>query len=157
MRVPTNGPATRPATSAAKVRSTATATITRTAATLAAATLLSAATTLPTSAQTPPSDRTTFRSVLSAMPLREVGPAVAGGRIADIAVHPGDRSTWYVAVGSGGLWKTTNAGTTWTPVFDDQPSYSIGVVTLDPTNPETVWVGTGENVSGRHVAWGSGV
>jgi photosystem II stability/assembly factor-like uncharacterized protein len=80
-----------------------------------------------------------------------------GGRIADIAVHPTKRSTWYVAVGSGGLWKTTNSGITWTPVFDDQPSYSIGAVTLDPSSPGIVWVGTGENVSGRHVAWGDGV
>ena len=94
---------------------------------------------------------------IAALPLREVGPAVAGGRIADIAVHPTDRSTWYVAVGSGGLWKTTNAGTTWTPVFDDQPSYSIGSVALDPNSPDVVWVGTGETVSGRHVAWGSGI
>lgn len=92
-----------------------------------------------------------------ALQLREVGPAVAGGRISDIAVHPADRSTWYVAVGSGGLWKTTNAGTTWTPVFDDQPSYSIGSVALDPQQPDVVWLGTGENVSGRHVAWGTGL
>ena len=94
---------------------------------------------------------------LSALRLREVGPAVAGGRIADIAVDPTDKSVWYVAVGSGGLWKTINAGTTWMPVFDDQPSYSIGEVALDPANPDVVWVGTGENVSGRHVGWGSGV
>ncbi len=88
--------------------------------------------------------------------LREVGPALMGGRIADVAVHPERPTTWYVAVGSGGLWKTTNAGTTWTPIFDDQPSYSIGTVALDPSNPETVWAGTGENVSGRHVGWGDG-
>ncbi|GMV08007.1 MAG: hypothetical protein AMXMBFR53_42820 [Gemmatimonadota bacterium] len=99
----------------------------------------------------------TVADALRGLPLREVGPAVAGGRIADIEVDPRDPSTWYVAVGSGGLWKTTNAGTTWTPVFDDQPSYSLGDVALDPTNPDVVWVGTGENVSGRHVAWGSGV
>ncbi|NNF25594.1 MAG: glycosyl hydrolase, partial [Gemmatimonadetes bacterium] len=105
----------------------------------------------------PAAAQTSFGDVASALPLREVGPAVAGGRIADIAVHPSDRSTWYVAVGSGGLWKTNNAGTTWTPVFDDQPSYSIGTVALDPTSPDIVWVGTGENVSGRHVAWGSGL
>ena len=79
------------------------------------------------------------------------------GRIADIAVHPTRRSTWYVAVGSGGVWKTTNRGTTWTPIFEDQPSYSIGCVALDPSNPETVWVGTGENVSGRHVGFGDGL
>lgn len=80
-----------------------------------------------------------------------------GGRIADIAVHPTDRSTWYIAVGSGGVWKTTNAGVTFAPIFDEQPSFSIGTVALDPSRPEIVWVGTGENVSGRHVAWGDGV
>lgn len=89
--------------------------------------------------------------------LRSIGPAIMGGRISDVEVHPKDRSTWYVAVGSGGVWKTTNAGTTFTPVFDSQPSYSIGEITIDPTRPEIVWVGTGENVSGRHVAWGDGV
>lgn len=93
----------------------------------------------------------------SGLELREIGPALMGGRIADIAVHPKDRSIWYVAVGSGGLWKTTNSGITWKPIFDDQPSYSIGTVTIDPNNTNVVWVGTGENVSGRHVAWGDGV
>ena len=96
-------------------------------------------------------------SAADSLTLRSIGPAVMGGRIADIAVHPNKRSTWYVAVGSGGLWKTTNAGITWKPVFDDQPSYSIGTVALDPNNPDIVWVGTGENVSGRHVGWGDGV
>jgi photosystem II stability/assembly factor-like uncharacterized protein len=80
-----------------------------------------------------------------------------GGRISDIAVDPRDRGTWFVAAGSGGVWKTTNAGVTWTPVFDAQSSYSIGCVALDPGNPDVVWVGTGENVSGRHVGWGDGV
>jgi photosystem II stability/assembly factor-like uncharacterized protein len=80
-----------------------------------------------------------------------------GGRISDIAVHPAKRQTWYVAAGSGGVWKTTNGGMTFTPIFDDQPSYSIGALALDPKNPEIVWVGTGENVSGRHVAWGDGL
>ena len=95
--------------------------------------------------------------VAKGLQLRSIGPAVMGGRIADIAVNPIHSSTWYVAVGSGGLWKTTNSGTTWTPVFDAQASYSIGTVALDPNNPEVVWVGTGENVSGRHVGWGDGV
>jgi photosystem II stability/assembly factor-like uncharacterized protein len=95
--------------------------------------------------------------VAKGLQLRSIGPAVMGGRIADIAVHSTQSSTWYVAVGSGGLWKTTNSGTTWTPIFDEQPSYSIGTVALDPNNPEVVWVGTGENVSGRHVGWGDGV
>jgi photosystem II stability/assembly factor-like uncharacterized protein len=95
--------------------------------------------------------------VTNGLKLRGIGPALMGGRIADIAVNPIHTSTWYVAVGSGGLWKTTNSGTTWTPVFDAQASYSIGTVVLDPQNPEVVWVGTGENVSGRHVGWGDGV
>ena len=106
-------------------------------------------------APSPPSGQ--IARAAASLPLRSIGPALAGGRIADLAVHPVHRSTWYVAAGSGGLWKTTNAGVTFTPVFDDQPSYSIGVVTLDPRNPEVVWVGTGENVSGRHVGWGDGI
>ena len=106
---------------------------------------------------TPMAAQVTADQAANAMRLREVGPAVAGGRISDIAVHPDDRSTWYVAVGSGGLWKTTNAGTTWTPIFDDQPSYSIGSVAIDPHQPDVIWLGTGENVSGRHVAWGTGL
>ena len=89
--------------------------------------------------------------------LRNVGPAFLSGRIADIAVHPDDDDVWYVAVGSGGVWKTENSGTTWTPLFDKQSSYSIGCITIDPNNPATIWVGTGENVGGRHVGYGDGV
>ncbi|MFK7925647.1 MAG: glycosyl hydrolase [Bacteroidia bacterium] len=89
--------------------------------------------------------------------LRSIGPAVMGGRISDIAVSPLDPSTWYVAAGSGNLWKTSNRGITWEPIFDDQVSYSIGTVSIDPQQPNIVWVGTGENVSGRHVGWGDGV
>ena len=88
---------------------------------------------------------------------RSIGPALMSGRIADIAIHPTDFSIWYVAVGSGGVWKTTNSGTTWQAIFDEEKSYSIGCVVLDPSNPEIVWVGTGENVGGRHVAFGDGV
>jgi len=89
--------------------------------------------------------------------LRSIGPALMSGRIADIAIHPADPSVWYVAVGSGGVWKTINAGTTWTPIFDGESSYSIGCITLDPANPEVIWVGTGENVGGRHVGFGDGI
>ena len=103
------------------------------------------------------SDSGAIATAISGLKLRGIGPALMGGRIADIAVHPTRSSTWYLAVGSGGLWKTENGGTTWKPVFDEHPSYSIGAVALDPSNPEVVWLGTGENVSGRHVGWGDGV
>ncbi len=93
----------------------------------------------------------------NALELRNIGPALTSGRIADIAMHPEDDNLWYVAVGSGGVWKTKNAGTTWEPIFDNQSSYSIGCITLDPNNPNTVWVGTGENVGGRHVGYGDGI
>lgn len=105
----------------------------------------------------PGSAQTGLENAISGLKLRGIGPALMGGRIADIAIHPDQPSTWYVAVGSGNLWKTTNRGTTWTPIFDDQASYSIGTVTIDPNNPNVIWVGTGENVSGRHVGWGDGV
>jgi len=93
----------------------------------------------------------------SGLKFRALGPAFTSGRIADIAIHPENENIWYVAVGSGGVWKTENAGTTWKSIFDKEVSYSIGCVTIDPNNPATIWVGTGEDVGGRHVAWGDGV
>ena len=102
-------------------------------------------------------DKTAITIAVDGLKLRSIGPAVMGGRIADIAISPTAPSTWFVAVGSGNLWKTSNCGISWQPVFDYQTSYSIGCVTIDPNNPEVVWVGTGENVSGRHVGWGDGV
>ncbi len=89
--------------------------------------------------------------------LRNIGPAFMSGRIADIAVHPDNPNIWYVAAGSGGVWKTVNAGTTWQPIFDSQKSFSIGCITIDPNNPHRIWVGTGENVGGRHVGFGDGI
>ena len=96
-------------------------------------------------------------ATLNGLKFRSIGPAFMSGRIADIAIHPQKASTWYVAVGSGGVWKTENAGTTWASIFDGQTSYSIGCITLDPQNPEVVWVGSGENVGGRHVGYGDGI
>ncbi|MGM0532481.1 MAG: WD40/YVTN/BNR-like repeat-containing protein [Bacteroidota bacterium] len=97
------------------------------------------------------------KKTFSEMKLRNIGPAFMSGRIADIAIHPQKENTWYVAVGSGGVWKTTNAGITWKSIFDKQPVYSIGCVTIDPNNPHTIWVGSGEDVGGRHVGFGDGV
>ncbi|HEX2062681.1 MAG TPA: glycosyl hydrolase, partial [Thermoanaerobaculia bacterium] len=96
-------------------------------------------------------------STFSGLTLRGIGPAMTGGRISDIAVDPSDPRIWFVAVASGNVWKTTNAGTTFTPIFDDQGSFSIGCVTIDPNDSLTVWVGTGENNSQRSVSWGDGI
>lgn len=96
-------------------------------------------------------------AVFAGLRLRPIGPAVTSGRVVDFAVNPQDRSQYFVAAASGGVWKTVNAGTTWTPVFDNQGSYSIGTVVLDPKDPSVVWVGTGENNSQRSVSYGDGV
>ncbi|MGB0358031.1 MAG: WD40/YVTN/BNR-like repeat-containing protein, partial [Flavobacteriaceae bacterium] len=100
---------------------------------------------------------TPLKAALSGFSYRSVGPAFMSGRIADIAIDPKNENTWYVAVGSGGVWKTTNAGTTWNPLTDSQPFYSTGAIALDPNNTNTVWLGTGENVGGRHVGIGHGI
>jgi photosystem II stability/assembly factor-like uncharacterized protein len=89
--------------------------------------------------------------------LRSIGPAFTSGRVSGFAVDPGNPTRYFVAVASGGVWKTINDGTTWTPVFDREGSYSIGAIALDPKNPLTVWVGTGENNSQRSVSYGDGV
>jgi photosystem II stability/assembly factor-like uncharacterized protein len=89
--------------------------------------------------------------------LRSIGPAFTSGRVIGFAVDPNNPARYYVAAASGGVWKTINGGTTWTPVFDGQSSYSIGVIALDPKNPLTVWVGTGENNSQRSVSYGDGL
>ncbi|HMS69608.1 MAG TPA: glycosyl hydrolase [Saprospiraceae bacterium] len=94
---------------------------------------------------------------ISGLKFRAIGPAVTSGRIADFAVNPKNHSEFYIAVASGGVWKTVNKGTTFTPIFDGQGSYSIGCVALDPQQPNTVWVGTGENNNQRSVAYGDGV
>lgn len=89
--------------------------------------------------------------------LRTIGPAFCSGRIGDFAVNPDKPNEYYAAVASGGVWKTTNAGISWEPVFENEGSYSIGCVTLDPNNPHVVWVGTGENNSQRSVGYGDGI
>ncbi len=96
-------------------------------------------------------------ATFNGLKLRSIGPATAGGRVAAFAVNPRNHSEYYAAVASGGVWKTTNSGTTWTPIFDNEGSYSIGTITLDPANPLVVWVGTGENNSQRSVSYGDGV
>lgn len=96
-------------------------------------------------------------SDVAALKFRLVGPAKTSGRIADIAVDPTNQNTWYIAAASGGVWKTVNHGTTFSPIFDNYGSFSIGCITLAPSNSNTVWVGTGENNNQRSVEYGDGV
>ena len=93
----------------------------------------------------------------SGLKFRSIGPGAESGRVMSIAVNPKNKFEYYVGVASGGVWRTVNDGTTWTPVFDDQGSYSIGWVALDPNDPSVVWVGSGESNSQRSVAWGDGI
>lgn len=94
---------------------------------------------------------------MAGLKLRSLGPALMSGRVSGFAVHPQNRSRYFVAVASGGVWKTDNAGVSWKSVFDHEGSYSIGCVVMDPKNPNVVWVGTGENNSQRSVGYGDGV
>ena len=88
---------------------------------------------------------------------RAIGPAGMSGRVTAIDVSPTDKDVWYVGTGSGGLWKTTNGGTTFNPIFDDQPATSIGDVTVHPDNPDVIWVGTGEGNPRNSATGGHGV
>jgi photosystem II stability/assembly factor-like uncharacterized protein len=120
-------------------------------------------------AQTPP--KTAFNAatydsaMLGEFAWRPIGPAITSGRVVDLAVAEGpegrigDRlgKLMYAAAASGGVWKTVNAGTTWEPVFDKQTTSSIGDIALAPSNPEIVWVGTGESNNQRSSSWGDGV
>ena len=94
---------------------------------------------------------------LKAIAFRNVGPSLTTGRISDIAVDPRNPSVWYVAASSGNLWKTENRGNSWSPIFEDYGSFSLGVVTVDPRDSNVVWLGTGENNNQRSVAFGDGV
>ncbi|MCU1268472.1 MAG: hypothetical protein JWM21_4790 [Acidobacteria bacterium] len=96
-------------------------------------------------------------ATFNGLKLRSIGPAFTSGRVIGFAVEPDNPAHYFVASASGGVWKTVNDGATWTPVFDKEGSYSIGAIALDPKNPLTVWVGTGENNSQRSVSYGSGL
>ncbi|MEZ5354210.1 MAG: glycosyl hydrolase [Bryobacteraceae bacterium] len=110
-----------------------------------------------TAATAQDADRAPSAKTFNELRFRPLGPALASGRVTSFAVHPGNPALFFAGVASGGVWKTTNAGTTWTPVFDKEGSYSIGTVVLDPKDPNVVWVGAGENNSQRSVGYGDGV
>ncbi len=96
-------------------------------------------------------------SLVSGLKWRSIGPAFTSGRIADFAVNPDNHSEFYVAVASGNIWKTTNKGITFKPVFDEYGAYSIGCLAMDPNNSNVVWAGTGENNHQRALGYGDGV
>jgi len=103
------------------------------------------------------SELTYKASSFTGIAFRGIGPAFTSGRIADIAVNPDNPFEYFIAVASGGVWKTSNGGTTYTPLFDNQSSYSIGCIAMAPSNSNIIWVGTGENNNQRSVAYGDGV
>ena len=108
----------------------------------------------PTVAVTPKVDSET----ISGLGARNIGSAAMSGRVAAIAaVHEGNRLTVYIGAASGGVWKSSNGGTTYKPVFDKQTAQSIGAIAIDPTNPKTVWVGTGESWTRNSVSIGDGI
>ncbi len=97
------------------------------------------------------------KETFAGLTFRAIGTAKTSGRVVDFAVNPNNTNEYFVAAASGGVWKTSNRGITYTPVFDSEGSYSIGCVRIDPNNSNVVWVGTGENNNQRSVAYGDGV
>ncbi|HJW31384.1 MAG TPA: hypothetical protein VJ508_19280, partial [Saprospiraceae bacterium] len=108
---------------------------------------------------TPPKEvKTGFDTLaISGLKFRSVGPAITSGRVIEFAVDPTNTKRYFVASASGGVWRTNNAGNTYEPVFDGEGSYSIGTVMIDPSNPNTIWVGSGEANNQRSVAYGDGI
>jgi len=94
---------------------------------------------------------------LQALTFREIGPANSSGRVVDLAVVEADPATFYVATATGGLWKTTNNGVTFTPLFTNQGTHSIGAIAVHQTDTALVWVGTGERANRQSSSWGDGV
>ena len=97
------------------------------------------------------------QDTLKGLPLRSIGPDITTGRISDIEIDPKNPNVWYVATASGGLFKTENRGNTFTSIFDEGGSFSLGAVVVDPKDSNIVWLGTGENNNQRSVAYGDGV
>ncbi|MYI66330.1 MAG: glycosyl hydrolase, partial [Gemmatimonadetes bacterium] len=102
-------------------------------------------------------DDEAFARATSALRFRTIGPTIMGGRVAELAVVESDPSTFYVGVATGGVWKTENAGITFEHVFRDEATASVGAVSVAPSNPNVVWVGTGEPNNRQSSPWGNGV
>lgn len=107
----------------------------------------------------PALSRAGFReaSLFKGMSWTALGPKSAGGRIETIDCPPDSPGTMYVGAGSGGVWKTVNGGLTWTPLFDRGPTMAVGDLAVSPSDPEIVWVGTGESLMARSSFAGEGI
>ena len=100
---------------------------------------------------------TAQQSPFDSLHFRNIGPAATGGRIHDIEVDPTDPATMYVATASGGIWKTTNRGTFWFPIFDAMPENTFGDLAIAPSNPKIIYAGSGEQNNRQSSSWGSGM
>ena len=94
---------------------------------------------------------------LDQLTFRNIGPSVAGGRIHDIEILPNDPATVFIASASGGIWKSTNKGTTWKPVFDDQVVSTFGDMAISLSNPDVIYAGSGEQQNRQSTSWGNGI
>jgi photosystem II stability/assembly factor-like uncharacterized protein len=108
-------------------------------------------------AQNKSADQASSTDKFKSLEFREIGPAIMGGRIDDFAVVEKNPSIVYAGMASGGVWKTTNNGTTWEPVFDKESVSTIGDIAIAPSDPAIVWVGTGEPNNRQSSSWGDGV
>jgi photosystem II stability/assembly factor-like uncharacterized protein len=113
--------------------------------------------TRPATVATAAPDTSKISTLIGGLRFRSIGPALTSGRISDVAVDPTNKKIWYVATAAGGVWKSVNAGLSFTPVFDGEGSFATGAITIDPKNPNVIWVGSGENNAQRVVAYGDGV
>jgi photosystem II stability/assembly factor-like uncharacterized protein len=96
-------------------------------------------------------------ATFNGLKFRSIGPALTSGRVADLAVNPQNPKEYFVAAAAGGVWKTSNGGITYDPVFEKEGSFSIGCVVYDPNNSNVIWVGSGENNNQRSASYGDGV
>jgi photosystem II stability/assembly factor-like uncharacterized protein len=121
---------------------------------LGSATLLAALLVpLPTAAQQVGLDAET----LAGIKVRSLGPGLVTGRISDIAIDPSNPNIWYIASSFGGVWKTTNRGVSFTPIFDNGGAHNLCCIVIDPRNSDVLWLGTGENHSQRSAHFGDGI
>src|SRR5439155_14845976 len=109
-----------------------------------------------TPAKAVPATEPALMEKFKALEFREIGPAVMGGRIDDFAVVESNPNIVFVGVASGGVWKTTNNGTTWDPVFDKEAVSTIGDIAIAPSDPSVIWVGSGEPNNRQSSSWGDG-